>query len=101
MKRRKWFAILGGILFLLVFVLYMVGFFDTKTSPGKVEIPYSLPEKIEKKQTIQWESKVQYHEAIGTVTSRKRVVVSSQARGVVESVYCKEEIGRASCRERV
>ena len=90
MKKGKLVAAIGGGVFLMIFILYMAGFFTGKIAPGQVRRPLRLPGVLLRLAQVKLRQITPYYEAIATVASQQRTVVSAQISGVVEAVYYRE-----------
>ncbi len=89
-KAGRILSVAGGLLVLVVAMLYMAGAFRTGLlGPGTVEEEKrEPPSERTAMATVQWIPQV--HEAVGTVRARKEATLSSQVSGRVVSVSVRE-----------
>ncbi len=90
MKKSKTFISVSLIAGMIVFIAWMTGLFSNTLEPGTVERKYEPPSGIAGEYKVHSKAIPEVYEAIGTVSSQKKIVISSQSRGVVSAVNYKE-----------
>lgn len=83
---RRFVPLIAGLLVMVAVIAWMSGFFNERLEPGRVEMQQRQPRPGQDIEVVQEVTKDYFEEAVGTLKSAARTVISSKVLARIEEI---------------